>query len=118
MRGYKNFEASPHPGDLRHLVEIGVTENEISENGYGEPLDRIICKVWASATDAGNQHFRVADSDNAEAVINFTIRHRGDIKPGMWVRYLDEKWRITTLGEYEYKRRYLGLKASIVKGIN
>ena len=25
LRGYKNFESDPHPGDLRHLVEIGYT---------------------------------------------------------------------------------------------
>jgi len=99
-------------------VEIGKTDNTINENGYPEPVDTVICKVWASATDAGNQHFRASDSDNAEAVINFTIRHRPDIKPGMWVRFLNEKWRIITLGEYEFKRRYLGLKASNVKGIN
>jgi SPP1 family predicted phage head-tail adaptor len=118
VRGYKNFEFDPHPGALRHLVEIGQTDNVINENGYPEPVDTVLCKVWASATDAGNQHFRAADSDNAEAVINFTIRHRPDILPGMWVRFMDQKWRIITLGEYEFKRRYLGIKASIVKGIS
>ena len=39
MRGYKNFESDPHPGDLRHLVEIGYTENRINENGYPEETD-------------------------------------------------------------------------------
>lgn len=117
MRGYKNFEASPHPGNLRHLIEIGYTENIINENGYPEPTDIIICKVWASATDAGNQTFYSADTENAEGVINFTIRYRSDIQPGMWVRFLGEKRVITTLGEYEFKRRYLGLKTSVVKGV-
>ena len=56
MRGYKNFESDPHPGDLRHLVEIGYTENTINENGYPEPKDVVVCKVWAACTDAGNQH--------------------------------------------------------------
>lgn len=118
MRGYKNFEATPHPGDLRNLVEIGYTENAINENGYPAPKDVVVCKVWASATDAGNQHFRAADTINAEAVINFTVRYRDDVKPGMWVRFRNEKWLISTLGEYEFKRRYLGLKASIVKGVS
>ena len=118
MRGYKNFESDPHPGDLRNLVEIGYTENIINENGYPEPTDQVVCKVWAAATDAGNQHFRAADTVNSEAVINFTVRYRGDIKPGMWVKFRDEKWIISTLGEYEFKRRYLGLKASIVKGVS
>ena len=49
MRGYKNFEGTPHPGDLCHLVEIGYTENAINVNGYPEPKDVVICRVWASA---------------------------------------------------------------------
>ena len=72
MRGYKNFESDPHPGDLRHLVEIGHTVNAINENGYPEPTDVVVCKVWAAVIDAGNQHYRAADVMNTEAVINFT----------------------------------------------
>ena len=73
MRGYKNFEGTPHPGDLCHLVEIGYTENAINVNGYPEPKDVVVCRVWASAVDAGNQHYRAADVMNTEQVINFTI---------------------------------------------
>ena len=76
MRGYKNFESDPHPGDLRHLVEIGYTENRINENGYPEETDIVLCKVWSAVTDAGNQHYRSADVMNTEAVVNFTIRYR------------------------------------------
>ena len=97
MRGYKNFESDPHPGDLRHLVEIGYTENSINANGYPEPKDVVVCKVWAACTDAGNQHYRAADVMNTEQVINFTIRYRDDIKPGMWVRFRGEKWDIPWL---------------------
>lgn len=87
MRGYKNFEGTPHPGDLCHLVEIGYTENAINANGYPEPKDVVVCRVWASAVDAGNQHYRAADVMNTEQVINFTIRYRRDVKPGMWVKF-------------------------------
>jgi len=118
VRGYRNFEATPHPGSLRHLVEIGYTENAINENGYPDPMDTVVCTVWAAAQDAGNQNFRAADAKNTEQVINFTIRYRSDVRPGMWVRFRDEKWNISTLGEYEFKRQYLGLKASIVKGVS
>jgi len=117
MRGYKNFESDPHPGDLRHLVEIGYTENQINENGYPDPKDVVVCRVWAATVDAGNQHYRAADVMNAEGVINFTIRYRSDVHPGMWVKFLGDKRVITTMGEYEFKRRYLGLKTSIVKGV-
>ena len=104
MRGYKNFEGTPHPGDLCHLVEIGYTENAINKNGYPEPKDVVLCRVWASAVDAGNQHYRAADVMNTEQVVNFTIRYRKDVKPGMWVKFQDEKWIISTLGEYSFKK--------------
>ena len=100
------------------MVQIGYTENKINENGYPEPTDVILCSVWASATDAGNQHYRSADTMNTEAVVNFTIRWRNDVKPGMWVLFNGEKWNITTLGEYSFSRTYLGLKASIAKGVS
>ena len=58
MRGYKNFESDPHPGDLRHLVEIGYTENTINENGYPEPNDVVVCRTWASVVDAGDVYKR------------------------------------------------------------
>ena len=118
MRGYKNFESDPHPGDLRHLVEIGYTENAVNTNGYPEPTDVIVCRAWAAVVDAGNQHYRAADVMNTEAVINFTIRYRADIKPGMWVKFQGEKWVIFTLGEYSFRHTYLGLKASIAKGVS
>jgi hypothetical protein len=34
------------------------------------------------------------------------------------VKFRGALWIISTLGEYEFKRRYLGLKASIVKGVS
>lgn len=100
------------------MIEIGYTVNEVNANGYPEPRDVVLCRVWASATDAGNQHYRSADVMNTEAVVNFTIRWRNDVKPGMWVRFEDEKWDISTLGVYGFSRNYLGLKASIAKGVS
>ena len=41
---------------------------------------------------------------NTEQVVNFTIRYRRDVKPGMWVKFQDEKWIISTLGEYSFKK--------------
>ena len=112
MRGYKNFDGSPHPGNLRHRIEIGYTQSTVNENGYPDAEDIVLCRVWADATDAGNQHYRSADVMNTEAVINFTIRYRADVVPGMWVRFRGKKWFISTLGEYGFRRDYLGLKAS------
>ena len=64
------------------MIEIGYTENTVNENGYPEPPEVGVCKVWSAVTDAGNQHYRAADVMNTEAVINFTIRYRPDVTPG------------------------------------
>jgi SPP1 family predicted phage head-tail adaptor len=117
MRGHKNFDSNPHPGALRNRVEIGYTENIINENGYPEPVDTVVCTVWAAAADAGNQSFEAADTKNAEQTVNFTIRHRDDVKQGMWVKYYGERWTIATLNSYGFKRQYLGMTASVVKGV-
>ena len=55
---------------------------------------------------------------NTEQVVNFTIRYRPDVKPGMWVLFQGEKWNISTLGEYSFRKKYLGLKANIAKGVS
>ena len=118
MRGYKNFEGNPHPGDLRQRIEIGYTQTSVNDNGYPDSTDVTVCRVWANATDAGNQHYRSADVMNTEAVVNFTIRYRSDIMPGMWVKFNGKKWIISTLGEYSFRKKYLGLKASIAEGVS
>lgn len=118
MRGYKTFEGDPHPGDLKHLIEIGYTENRVNENGYPVEDDMVLYRVWASATDAGNQHYRAADVMNTEMVVNFTIRYREGIAPGMWVKFLGKKWIISTLGEYQFEHTWLGLKASLCEGVS
>lgn len=118
MRGYKSFGSNPHPGYLRHRVKIGYTVNTVNANGYPVAEDIILCTPWAGVTDAGNQEYRAADAQNSEAVINFTIRYRGDVRPGMWVLFQNKKWDISTIGQFDYKRSYLGLKASIAEGVS
>ena len=99
-------------------MQIGYTGKHHHGKRVSEPRDVILCKVWASAIDAGNQHYRSADAMNTEQVINFTIRYRPDVKPGMWVLFGGEKWEISTLGEYAFTKAYLGLKASVAKGVS
>ena len=44
MRGYKNFDGSPHPGNLRHRIEIGYTQSTVNENGYPDAEDIVLCR--------------------------------------------------------------------------
>ena len=111
-------KTEPHPGDLRHLVEIGITVNVVNENGYSVAIDTVLCSVWASVTDLSSRQTQTADSSVMENGMLFGIRFREEMRPGMWVRFQDVKWTITALEGYGYKRRYLGLKAYNAKGVN
>ena len=108
----------PHPGQLRHLVEIGQTVNTVNENGYPEAVDQVICRVWAGAEDDSSRYFFSADAENAERGLAFIIRWRGDIRPGMWVRWNGEKQLITKQGEFDFRRRYMKLTTEAVKGVH
>ncbi len=111
MRGYRNYNSDPHPGDLREQIDILRQTNIINANGYPEPSYGVVYKkLWAGADDAGNQSFRASDSEIAQNVINFVVRHRSDIEVGMFVRYEGELRVIVDIGHYGVRRRYLGLK--------
>lgn len=108
----------PHPGQLRHMIEIGRTVNAINENGYPEKTDETVCRVWAAVEDDSSRRAAiefVGQSQTTERGLCFAIRWRGDILPGMWVLWNGEKQTITKLGEYDFKRRYLKLNTAFSK---
>lgn len=106
---------TPHPGQLRHMVEIGHTVNTTNENGYPVETEEIVCRVWAGIEDDSSRYLIARDAETAERGLCFIIRWRGDIAPGMWVRFREEKYGITKLGEYDFKRRYLKLTTKSAK---
>ncbi len=113
-------QSIPHPGQLRHMIEIGRTVNAIKENGYPEETDETVCRVWAAIEDDSSRRARIAfvgQAETAERGLCFAIRWRGDIQPGMWVLWRGEKQTITKLGEFDFKRRYLKLSTVLAKGV-
>lgn len=104
----------PHPGQLRHMVEIGRTTNTVNENGYPEAADQVICRVWAGCEDDSSRYFFSADAENAERGLCFIIRWRNDVCAGMWIMWNGEKQMITKVGEYDFKRRYMKLTTESV----
>ena len=108
----------PHPGQLRHLIDIGRTANVTNENGYPQETDAVLCTVWAAAEDDSSRYTFAGQAETAQRGLCFTIRWRGDVQPGMWVRWNGEKHTITTLGEYDFKCRYLKLTTISTKGVN
>ena len=107
----------PHPGQLRNLVEIGRTVNTSNENGYPVEADDMLSRVWAAVEDGSSRYLIAGDAGTAARGLIFVIRWRGDIRPGMWVSFRDEKHRIEKVEEYDFKRRYLKLTTESSKGV-
>ena len=109
--------AMPHPGQLRNLVDIGRSVNALNGNGYAVETDEVVCRVWASVEDGSSRYLVAGDAGTAARGLVFVIRWRGDVAPGMWVRFRDEKHRIEKVEEYDFKRRYLRLITTSAKGV-
>lgn len=107
----------PHPGQLRNLVEIDRTANAANENGYPVETDELLYQAWAAVEDGSSRYLIAGDAGTAARGLIFIIRWRADVRPGMWVRFRDEKHRIEQVEEYDFKRRYLKLITESSKGV-
>ena len=47
----------PHPGELRHKVSIGKTENAVNANGYPEATDTRIMRSLAASGNFKSKSF-------------------------------------------------------------
>ena len=106
----------PHPGDLRHRIDIGKTVNTVNTNGYPVEADSVLYHIWAGIEDESSRWYHASDADNAERGLMFIIRWLPDIVPGMWVLWNGDKHLITKIGEYDFKRRYMKLTTRAVNG--
>lgn len=110
--------SKPKAGDLRHRISVGRTVTTTNENGYPVESDVIICRVWASARDAGYREFFEAAASNLEDVVNFAIRYRADIEPGMWVEYEGQRREIVQVNGFDHLRDFLLLKTARRKAVS
>ena len=108
----------PKTGDLRHRLAIGQTATTTNDNGYPVETDIVVCRVWASARDAGFREFFEAAAGNLEDVVNFAIRHRSDIEPGMWVEFEGQRREIVQVNGYDHLRDFLLLKTARRKAVS
>ena len=104
MRGYKNFESDPHPGELRHKIEIGYTENAINENGYPAPTDHsdrsgtltLPEYVYATYNELMKNGWRMKEIDEMDMLGFLRLRawdaQREAEKKKPRQRFIDEVW--------------------------
>jgi SPP1 family predicted phage head-tail adaptor len=108
----------PKAGDLRHRIAVGRTATATNENGYPMETDTVICRLWASARDAGYKEFFEAASSNLEDVINFSIRYRPDVEPGMWVEFESQRREIVQVNGFDHLHDFLLLKTARRKAVS
>lgn len=107
----KNWGKEPKPGDLRWRIEIVSPVAAVSENGYPETRDERICTCWAQVTQSGDSTNQEANAQAQAGALNFAIRWREDIAPGMAIIFEGTRYEIVALGGFDFKKRFLGMKA-------
>lgn len=116
MRGDTSLTERITSGMLNQRIAIGYTDNYADVDGYPTGADHVIARCWAYVRDGGRQDFDNAGTHNAEIALNFTVRWRTDVKPGMWIDFRGERYTISALGYHEFRKKYLGMKAAVVRG--
>lgn len=106
----KNWGKEPKPGELRWRIEIVSPVASVSENGYPETRDEHICACWAQVMQSGDSTNGEANATAQAGALNFAIRWREDIEPGMIVIFEGTRYEIVALGGFDFKKRYLGMK--------
>lgn len=108
--GNKNWGKEPKAGELNQRIEIVCPINETNENGYPESRDEVICRVWARVTQSGDSTNPEANANAQASALNFAIRYRAGIKPGMAVLFDGGRYEIVATGGYSFRKRFLGMK--------
>lgn len=108
----KNWGKEPNPGELNQMIEIVSVQAEADEDGYAVTTDRRICKVWAQVVQSGDATAPEAGATIQASALNFAIRYREDIEPGMVILFDGGRYEITAMGGFDFKKRFLGMKAT------
>ena len=101
-----------HAGELRHRIQIVKIVNAIDEEGMPAASDVPVCYCWAAVKDAGSREFYEAAAQQLEDVVNFTIRWRTDIKPGMVAIHDGMRHEILQVSRLSHMRDFMQLRTN------
>lgn len=76
-----------NPGQLREAIEIWERGDRKDKAGYLAPHERKLFTLRARRTAASSREVWEAYAAKTRNVVNFQIRPREGIRPGMWVRH-------------------------------
>lgn len=114
--GNKNWGKEPEPGELNQMIEIVNPTTEADADGYAETQDKCVCKVWAKVVQSGDSTNPEANANAQASALNFAIRYREDVKPGMAVLFDGARYEIVALGRFNFKKQFLGMK-TVTSGV-
>ncbi len=114
--GNKNWGKEPEPGELNQMIEIVNPTTEADADGYAETHDKCVCKVWAKVVQSGDSTNPEANANAQASALNFAIRYREDVKPGMAVLFDGARYEIVALGRFNFKNQFLGMK-TVTSGV-
>ena len=114
--GNKNWGKEPEPGELNQMIEIVNPTTEADADGYAETHDKCVCKVWAKVVQSGDSTNPEANANAQASALNFAIRYREDVKPGMAVLFDGMRYEIVALDGFSFKKRFLGMK-TVTSGV-
>lgn len=108
--GNKNWGKEPRPGELNQRIEIISPVSVTDADGYPETHDEKVMSCWAQVTQSGDSTNPEAGANAQASALNFAIRYREGIQPGMIVLFDGGRYEIVAVGGFDFKKRFIGMK--------
>lgn len=99
-------------GDLRHRIRIVKISYAPDGEGNMIPSDSEVCTCWAAAKDAGINEFYSAAARQLDDVVNFTIRWREGLAPGMVIIHAGARHEIVQVSRLSHLRDFMVIKTN------
>lgn len=100
----KNIAELRHPVEVVKVVSVRGADNVMTSN------DVTVCNCHAAVKDAGSSEYYAAAATQFTDIVNFTIRWREGISPGMVVVYGGRRHSIMQVSRLGHRGDFMVLK--------
>lgn len=99
-----------NPGALRETIRIYARGDSLQKSGYCNAEKTLICEIRAQRSDATTREIWEGYAAKVRNIVNFRIRPREGILPGMWVEWKGQWHEIIAVQHGSYLGAAMTLK--------
>lgn len=97
-------------GELRHQIQILALNADVGDECEVTTTESVVCNCWAAVKDVVQREAYDADARQLLDTVNFTVRWRTGITPGMLVVFGGVRHEIKQVNQQSHLRDFMTLQ--------